>query len=1097
MKKQFYIKSLITAVFIILFFKLNAQFYNGHQMTFGKNRVQYRDFFWTYYRYEKFDIYFYNQGNEFAKFTASVANEKLSELENFFGYSLQKRIIFILYNRQSDFKQSNIGLVTGIEEYNTGGVLKIIDNKVFLYFEEDHNNFEEQITSAVAEVLFTEMIYGGNMREKLTSSALLNIPEWYSQGLISYVSKKWNQDIENHVRDGILSGRYKKFNRLSGEDAIYAGHSLWKYIADIYGESVISNIVYMTKINKNSDSGFLFVLGLSLRDIRPDWLEYYKQRYQHDTIAKFYDEQKQIVKRPKKNRVYQNIKISPNGKYIAYSTNELGKYKIYLYNTETGKRKKIYKKGYKLQQIHDYSFPVIAWHHGSNILSFITEEAEFRVLTSYFIDTKEKKTRHLPYEKVFSFAYSHDGTQIVMSALNKGLIDIYVHSILSGTSQRITQDLADDLNPQFINKSSQILFSSNRTSDTLRNEKYVHAATSKNYDLFVYDYKNRSRKLTRIVNTPNIDEKQAVEMAHNIYSYLSDENGIVNRHIAKYDSTISYIDTTTHYRYFTAAYPLTNYPSNIIEHDINKKNLSFAEIIYKNGRNRLNYGKLKTKRKSYAGEYKDTEYRKNKIEEIAEQDSLQKIKAKEKARIKQEEEKKKEEEKKIAPPPKINPDSMLIDVRNYVFEREKYSEYYKQLNKAETFNKKKKEKDKSIYRQNYLTTFYTNYVVNQVDFGFLNTSYQPYTGGAVYFNPGFNVLFKIGTNDLFEDYKIVGGVRFAGNFDSNEYLLSWENLKKRWDKQLVFHRQAYKTDLSYYTLKTTSQQLTYLLKYPFNQVLSVRGSANFRHDKTVFLSEHYPSLLAENIYRSWGSLKIEGIFDNSRSLGINLYEGSRAKMWFEAYKQIDEKKSDLFVVGVDIRHYVPIHRNLIWATRFAASTSFGNARLIYYLGAVDNWINYSPDIETFDQTTPTNKDVNWAYQTIASNMRGFAQNVRNGNSFALINNEIRFPIFNYLANRPLNSDFFNNFQIVGFADIGTAFVGMSPYSKKNSYNHTVVRNGPITVTVDNNKSPFVGGIGFGLRSRLFGYFLRTDWAWGIENNEILPRIFYLSLSLDF
>ncbi len=44
-------------------------------------------------------------------------------------------------------------------------------------------------------------------------------------------------------------------------------------------------------------------------------------------------------------------------------------------------------------------------------------------------------------------------------------------------------------------------------------------------------------------------------------------------------------------------------------------------------------------------------------------------------------------------------------------------------------------------------------------------------------------LFKIGANDLFEDYKITGGFRLSPDFDANEYLLSFENLKKRLDKQ--------------------------------------------------------------------------------------------------------------------------------------------------------------------------------------------------------------------------------------------------------------------------------------------------------------------------
>ena len=57
--------------------------------------------------------------------------------------------------------------------------------------------------------------------------------------------------------------------------------------------------------------------------------------------------------------------------------------------------------------------------------------------------------------------------------------------------------------------------------------------------------------------------------------------------------------------------------------------------------------------------------------------------------------------------------------------------------------------------------------------------------------------------------------------------------------------------------------------------------------------------------------------------------------------------------------------------------------------------------------------------------------------------------------------------------------------------------GPVVVIIDNNNYPIVAGYGFGLRTKLFGYFIRADWAWGIENNVRLPSIFYLSLSLDF
>ena len=80
------------------------------------------------------------------------------------------------------------------------------------------------------------------------------LPDWYINGLISYVRNTWNVQIDNRVRDGIITKKYLKFNHLSGEDAIYAGHSIWKYIVDTYTESAVSNLLYMTRINRNIES---------------------------------------------------------------------------------------------------------------------------------------------------------------------------------------------------------------------------------------------------------------------------------------------------------------------------------------------------------------------------------------------------------------------------------------------------------------------------------------------------------------------------------------------------------------------------------------------------------------------------------------------------------------------------------------------------------------------------------------------------------------------------------------------------------------------------------------------------------------------------
>jgi hypothetical protein len=87
--------------------------------------------------------------------------------------------------------------------------------------------------------------------------------------------------------------------------------------------------------------------------------------------------------------------------------------------------------------------------------------------------------------------------------------------------------------------------------------------------------------------------------------------------------------------------------------------------------------------------------------------------------------------------------------------------------------------------------------------------------------------------------------------------------------------------------------------------------------------------------------------------------------------------------------------------------------------------------------------------------------------------------------------------LIGFYDVGTAWNGTHPYSDDNTFNQTIINNNPLIITIDSNREPIVYGYGFGLRTRLLGYFMRADWAWGVDDGITLPSVFYFSLSLDF
>ncbi|MBN1338839.1 MAG: hypothetical protein JXA03_05910 [Bacteroidales bacterium] len=1068
-------------------------------MSFGKNRVQYNEFYWTFYKYKDFDVYHYLGGQELALYTARAAEKYIKEIEGIMDTGLDDKIQFIVFNSLSDLKQSNIGLVSD-ERYNTGGITHIVGKKVFLYFDGSHRNFNRQIKSGIAQSIVNILLYGSSIGSQIKNTSLFPYPEWYIEGLVSYLSEDWSTETDSRVRDGILSGKFNKFNHLTGEEAIYAGHAFWNYIANRYGESSISNIIYMAKVSRKLESGFLYILGISFKSLVEECLDYYRTMYGKD------EENREmpagsLIKKIKPSTVYFHLKVSPDGGHAAYATNQSGQYKLWLHDLYTGKRKKLMKAGFRIDEKVDYSYPLMAWHPSGRILAILIEKKGEIYLYYYSLDEK-KSGRVILYqfEKVLDLAYSGDGRKLAMSAVQRGQSDIFVYDIGSNSYDQVTKDHFDDLNPRFIRNSEYILFSSNRFSDTIRFEnKYNPVETQGKTDLFLYDYARKDNILRRVTSTPGANEMAGMEYETGKITFLSDEYGLYNRYIGWFDSTINYIDTAIHYRYFTNYYPITNYSRNILEHDYAPGTGKFGQVVFHQGNYVMQIHDITDISGMSAISPEKTGYMQNM--------AVIEIKNKQKEQDEKGAQKGDGQPKKGFSSVKVS--ELLADTTAAA------KEYQKTINIHDyNFGTQQQIPGKDGYsvirvplpgqgspggdeppkRLNYNVEYFLNEITTQIDFSFLNATYQPFTGGLypVYLNPGFNALIKVGVTDLLEDYRITGGVRINLNLINNEYLLSFANLKKRLDKEIVFHRQAVENYYGYDIVRVYSHELFYILKWPFNPVMSVKGTFSYRNDMAVNLSTESTSLRRPNFYQNWLGLKAEFIYDNTKNLGLNLYHGTRYKIFGENYQLADDLNQNLIVVGFDYRNYQRLYRTFIWANRIAGSSSYGNNRLIYYLGGVDNWL-----VPKFNRTTPVDFSQNYTYQTLATNMRGFNQNIRNGTSFAVINTELRFPLFRFFANQPLKSDFLNNFQIVGFADAGTAWTGPDPYSEDNFLYTNIIDQNPLHITVKQQKDPLVAGFGGGLRTRLLGYFIRADLAWGIEDREVQPSVFYFSLSLDF
>ncbi len=1088
----------------------SAQFYYGLHQEFGKNRVEFNTFDWKFYRFEDIDVYFYKSSDPIARRVAVMAHSTLEQMEKALDSPVQDRLSIMVFNNLSELVQSNL-IESGEDAYNTGGVTRLAGNKMYLYFNGSYAHLEQQIKAGMAEVAINNLIYG-DFSQSFKNSTLLHFPDWYFEGLMSYLSGPMSPEDEALLVDGFQTKRFKRFNALTGEEARVAGHAIWEYVASTYGRNVIKNVVFMAVVNRNLESGFQYIIGAGLPEILQNLPPFYRDRF------KWTEERSDLpgtkLFKARKDERISALAVSPDGARSAVVVNRQGRYRIRTIELPGGKKKTVFRGGYRIPQNADISHPLIAWNPDGSVLSWVSEEKGFLWLHFYNTKDRKKQRRELfGIEKVLSLRYSADGQRLLFSAVKDGQSDLFEYTVLSTSYDRLTNDAYDDLDPVYLLGEKRILWRSNRPKDSLLTLPKDHrASVDPSFDLFSMprqaDYVG---PLWRHTQTPGMDENQLVPLEGSDVAFTAPGTPYRSIYLLKVDSSIAYVDTTVHYAYRFDRFRMTDEREHLLQLEADPKGQYGLGTFYRKGREWL---QLIESPLGYA-----------------QREELGNFQTPSESPLEPTGEKPEPVDAVRLPEPGRRPGAEF-DLKRYEFspgltdpkravaplagtgapgsEEQQREERKAEVHSPFFISKPAKAANDSIVlpnRRNYFTSLYQDEFTTQIDNVFSNPQYQPFYGGPSpgLLNAGFNMLFKVGVVDLMNNYRITAGLRtdfqpVSGlSLSPNaEFFIGLQNLKPRLNQQLTLYRRSrlgsgVETSTgNTYLVRVLTHEAQFKATYPFNPVSAIEGSLAYRQDRNIVLSTDAISLSIPDLTEDYAVVKAAYIYDNTRNLGLNLHEGMRFKVFTEYYRNLNRAPTGLHTLGFDFRQYTSVHRSIIWANRAAYGTSFGAQKLVHFMGGVDN--EFSP---RFNAETPIAQNENYLFQTLVTNMRGFFQNARNGNSFAVINSELRVPVFKYILNRPIRNDFIANFQVVGFADVGTAWNGSSPWAEENALNTRVIESPPLTITLDRQKNPILLGTGFGLRTRLLGYFMRADWAWGIEDGQVLPNVFYFSLSTDF
>ena len=406
---------------------------------------------------------------------------------------------------------------------------------------------------------------------------------------------------------------------------------------------------------------------------------------------------------------------------------------------------------------------------------------------------------------------------------------------------------------------------------------------------------------------------------------------------------------------------------------------------------------------------------------------------------------------------------------------------------------------------------------------------------------GFGILFETEMNDILENHKFYGGFMSITDLRSGDFFAEYQFIKHKIDFHARFDRSSYiientvgNQSIAAFNEVTQKYILnTYAVgaSLPFSVNTRLKASpffafSTFNNLNPDVISARYPSAdYAPDSRRAFAGIKSELVFDNTQINGLNLYEGTKAKIAFQTYAGITDTDKSFSNLTIDLRHYQKIYRELIFATRVYYGRSFGNNPKKYMLGGLDNWMfnqteDSSLDPGILESLTGNNLDVQISGTSPLSfnnerdnsdvlfveyvNLRGFNYNQLNGSNVLTFNAELRVPIVKIFHRGSITSNFLRNLQFIGFYDLGSSWTRTSPFSKDNDVGVKIIKPGgsnesssPFEAEIRTNRNPWLASYGVGLRTVMLGYYMRFDFAKPVEDYTVGPMKFYLTLGYDF
>jgi len=442
----------------------SAQYYTS----FGKNKIQYRDFDWQIYHSPHFDVFFYASEEGLLEKVVSHAESAYDRLSREFDHQIQDPIPLIFYATHSAFEQNNI-IFNFIPE-GIGAFASPVRNRMVLPVDLPDSELFQLVMHELTHVFQYDAILQGKLG-RITGSA----PQWVTEGMASYMAKDETPTEKMFLRDAVVNDTVPSILQrgVSGYMAYRFGHAAFDYIEDRWGKEGFRDFIYEFRntLGGRPEKAIERALRIDAEDFDLDFRRWLRQKYLPELVATgepsdfgrpFRDPDGEIG-------VVTSPTASPSGDLVAAMAVSKGDLDVLLFDTKNRRVIANLTRGYSA----DYQYLVaqhiisgarggrdLAFSPDGNRLAFFAKRERGRSLV--LLDVLARKVERvvdMEVEQQLGPAFSADGRKVAFAANHDGDFDVFVYDIDSGEVSNLTDDDVYNISPVYSPDGKTLVYS--------------------------------------------------------------------------------------------------------------------------------------------------------------------------------------------------------------------------------------------------------------------------------------------------------------------------------------------------------------------------------------------------------------------------------------------------------------------------------------------------------------------------------------------------------------------------------------------------------------------------------------------------------------